>query len=234
MRVTFHIRWLVSGLMMVFGLAPAVSGADITIPAGTDLLYTLPGTFYNFPAPIGTQPLVGNPIFARGADTLVQRLADADATTGVAIDTLLTGLSLHGTGAFSNLFVTLDPAHFHDNVNDNTGTMSFLVTSPVTPGTVVSGTISDTLNVYFQAAIPGDGTVFGHELFTSSGTWRAFLPANSNEVDITTFQIIIDIHIDPNSVHVVTSLPEPSTWIMLAAAGLIVPAYAVRRGRRRP
>lgn len=228
MRTTSHIRWLVLGLMMAFGFAPAATCAqDITIPAGTDYLYTQPGTYGTFPT-IGTLPLTGNPVYANGSDTVVMRMGDADATTGASIDSQLTGLSLLGPPG-SNLSVTLDPAHMGDDL----GTMSFLTTGPTTPGTEIFGTITDTLTVYFQVSISGMVVGTGSEQFTSTGYWEAFLPAGSNEV--TDFKIIIDTELASNAQHVVSSfaVPEPSTWIMLAAAGLIVPAYAVRWGRRR-
>jgi hypothetical protein len=217
--------------MMAFGFTPAVTlaqnGPDITIPAGTDFLYTQPGSFYDFPAPIGPVALTGIPTYAGGSDTVVQRLADADATTGAPIDCLLTGLALTGQGPTGAIVVTLDPAH----LADDTGTMSFSTVGPTVPGTEIGGTITDTLNVYFQAVIPSVGTITGHESFTSTGTWEAFLPVGSNEV--TDFRIIIDFEITPNGQHVVsTSVPEPGTWVMLAAVGLMVPAYA-RWGRRR-
>lgn len=232
MRSTLYVRRLVIGLMMVL-FTPAVLRAqsgDITIPAGTDYLYTQPGTVGVFPAPIGTIPLVGDPIYQNGSDTVVSRLSDADATTGAAINTQLTGLALMGTGANSNLSVTLDPA----NLANDVGTMSFLTVGPTVPGTEIGGTITDTLTVYYLVSIGGTPVGTGVEHFTSSGTWEAFLPAGQNEV--TDFKIIIDTHVDPSgSIHVVSSfmVPEPSTWIMLAAAGLIVPTYVVRRGRRR-
>ncbi len=70
-----------------------------------------------FPPPIGLIPLMGDPIFQNGSDTVVQRLADADATTGAAINTQLTGLGRRG-----GLSVALDPA----NLANDVGTMSFL------------------------------------------------------------------------------------------------------------
>jgi hypothetical protein len=229
MQKASHFPWLVFGLVVAFGLTPTVAhtqAADITIPAGTDLLYTQPGTFATFPAPIGTVPLVGNPVLPSGADTEVQRLADADATTGAPINTMITSLNLLGPGGLS---VTLDPA----NLANDTGTMSFLLTTPPTPGTEVGGTIIDTLNVYYLASIAGVPVATGHESFTSTGTWEAFLPVGTSEV--TDFKIILDTHVAPGFAHVVSSfpVPEPSTWIMLAAAGVMVPAYAVRRRRRR-
>jgi hypothetical protein len=52
-------------------------------------------------------------------------------------------------------------------------------------------------------------------------------------VDPRSFRIVIDTHIDPNGVHVVSSfVPEPSTWAMLVAAGVMVPGYARWRRRR--
>ena len=138
-------------MLLTFAFAPAYS-ADITIPAGTDYLYTQPGTFYISPARSGSMPLVGNPVFPGGTDTVVQRLGDADATTGAPIDTQLIGLSLVGTGTSADLSVTLDPTH----LADDTGTMSFLITTPIVPGTEIGGTITDTLNVYYLVSIPGD------------------------------------------------------------------------------
>jgi PEP-CTERM motif len=228
MRPIFRICSLACAMLLTFVFVPTVSSADITIPAGTDFLYTQPGTFFNFPN-IGRVDLVGNPVFANGSDTMVQRLADADATTGAPIKTQIIGLSLLGTGPLSGVPVTLDPNH----LAEDTGTMSFLVTSPTNPGTEISGTITDTLNVFFQAIIPGVPVpVTGHEVFTSFGFWEAFLPAGANEV--VDLHIIIDTHVDPNGVHVVSSfVPEPSSWILVAIGGLVVPAYAAWR-RRRP
>lgn len=232
MRTTSHTRWLVFGLMLAFGFTPAVAraqSADITIPAGTDYLYTQPGTYANIPG-VGTVPLMGNPIYPGETDTIVQRLADADATTGAPISTMLTGLSLESAPPYPPGFVTvtLDPALA------STGTMSFAITTPIVPGTEIGGTISDTLTVNSLVSIIGAAPILVTENFTSSGRWQAFLPDGSNEV--TNFQVIIDTHVDPvNGVHIVSSfpVPEPSTWIMLVAAGLIVPACAARRGRRR-
>jgi hypothetical protein len=217
--------------MIAFAFAPAVARAqspDITIPGGTDYLYTQPGTFGIFPPPLGTVPLVGDPIYAGGSDTVVQRNGDADATTGVPITTQLTGLALSGPGG---LTVSLDPAHLADDM----GTMSFLVNSPTVPGTEVTGTITDTLTVYYQVTIPGVGSFTGKEDFTSTGTWEALL-STTTYPEVTDFKIILDVHVDPSGgQHIVSSfaVPEPSTWVMLAAAGLIVPAYTLRRGRRR-
>ena len=232
MRPILRVHALACAVLLTFAFAPAYS-ADITIPAGTDNLYTQPGTFFDFGGSIGIVPLVGNPIYANGTDTIVQRQGDADATTGTPITTQLVGLSLLGTGNYSNLSVTLDPNHL---AND-TGTMSFLVTTPITPGTEIGGTITDTLDVYFQASRAGVVIATGHEHFTSSGTWEAFLPVGSNEV--TGFAIILDTHITPGGRHIVSSfvgsgvVPEPSSWILCAIAGVVVPTYAGWRRCRR-
>jgi hypothetical protein len=109
--------------------------------------------------------------------------------------------------------------------------MSFGITS-INPSGVVLGTIFDTLNVFFLANIAGS-VITGHEQFTSTGTWEALLLPGSNEV--VDFKIILDTHVDPTGdIHVVSSfvVPEPSTWVVLATAGLIVPAYTLRRRRR--
>jgi hypothetical protein len=226
MRPIFHIRPLACAVLLTSLFAPAVRAqeGDITIPAGTDFLYTLAGTVYQ--SPNGPIPLFGTPTFPGGTDTMVMRLADADATTSAPIDTQITGLNLMGPPG-SGVTVTLDPNH----LGDDTGTMSFAITSISTDG-VVMGTIADTLNVFYQANIAG-AIVTGHELFTSAGTWTALLTSASNEV--IDFKIIIDTHVDPQgNIHVVSSfVPEPSSWIMLAMAGLAVPAYAGWR-RRRP
>jgi hypothetical protein len=167
---------------------------------------------------------MGNPVLPGGTDTEVARLADADATTGAAISTQLLSLNLVAPG----VSVTLDPNHLADDV----GTMSFLVTTPVVPGTQIGGTITDTLDVFFVATIAGVGTLAGEEHFTSFGTWEAFLPAGATEV--IDFKIIIDTHIDPSgNQHIVSSfVPEPSSWILCAMGGLAVPAYTGWRRRQ--
>ena len=222
MRPTAHTRSIVFALMLGLGILPTVTRAqDITIPPGTDYLYTLPGSFFTFNGTV--LPVTGNPVLPGGTDTAVQRLGDADATTGAPISTQITSLNLLAPG---NLSITLDPG----NLANDTGTMSFLTSGPTLPGTEIHGTIVDTLNVYFQVSVAGTVVATGHKFFTSSGTWEAFLPYGSNEV--TDFNIILDVHTAPDAQHIVTSLPEPSTWVMLLTAGMIVPAYK-KWGRRR-
>jgi len=231
MRTTSHLRWLVFGLMMAFGFAPTVTHADIIIPKGTDFLFTLQPTFKDLGDPLGTVVFVGVPTFQFGSDTVVERLQDANATTGAQIQTQITGLSLLGNSAFGPVFADLDPNHLAD---DN-GTMSFLVTSTVIPNALqmVGGTITDTLDLFWRATIPGMEPIFGEERFVSQGTWQGILRADQNGQGIVTdFKIIIDAHIDPSGQHVVTSTPEPSTWIMLGTACVIVPGYARWRRRR--
>jgi hypothetical protein len=81
MRPTIRVCRLVFGLLTAFGFIASVArAADITIPAGTDFFYRQPGTLYN--SPMGPVPLFGIPVFPGGTDTVVDRLADADATTG--------------------------------------------------------------------------------------------------------------------------------------------------------
>jgi hypothetical protein len=230
MRPILRICSFACAVLLTFGIAPTVSAQaqDITIPAGTDFLYSQPGTVATLPG-IGRIPLVGNPVLPGGTDTEVDRLGDADATTGAPISTQLLNLNLMGTGPFSGVSVTLDPAHLADDL----GTMSFLVNTPVTPGREVFGTISDSLTVYYLVSVPGMPDVTGVEHFTSFGTWEAFLPAGATEV--IDFNIVIDTHIDPTGdVHVVSSfaVPEPSSWILFAIGGLAVPAYAGWRRRQ--
>jgi len=229
MRSILRICSFAGAVLLTSVFAPAVSAQDITIPAGNDFLYTQPGTFANLPA-LGIVPLVGNPVLQGGTDTEVSRLADADATTGTAIGTQLVSLNLLGTGTFSNLSITLDPTQ-----PPSTGTMSFLTVGPTVPGTEIGGTITDTLTVFFEATLSGVVVARDTKTFTSTGTWEAFLPAGANEV--TDFKIIIDTHVDPqNGVHIVSSfvasVPEPSSWILCAIGGLVVPAYAGWRRRQ--
>jgi hypothetical protein len=144
------------------------------------------------------------------------------------IQTQLTALSLVSTTPVNggNVTVTLDPSH----LADDTGTMSFVVTTPTAPGTLIGGTITDSLNVFFQANVPGVGPVFGHEDFMSSGTWQAFLPIGSSTV--TGFRVLVDNHTAPGAEHTVSSVPEPSTWLAWAMVGLVAPLYARWRRRR--
>jgi len=230
MRTNSQVRGLVFGLMMAFGFASSAR-ADIIIPAGTDFLFTIEPTFKNLGAQIGVVQFFGVPTFALGSDTVVVRQEDANATTGATIQTQITGLALIGNTRFGNITADLDPAH----LADDKGTMSFLVTTPVLPNTaqVIGGTIQDTLDLFWRATIPGMLPITGEEHFTSQGTWTAFLRADQNGQGIVTdFKIIIDLHVDPSGQHTVTSLPEPSTWAMLAAAGVLVPGYSRWRRRR--
>ena len=117
MRTASHIRRLVFGLVMAFGFVPAATraqAADITIPAGTDFLYTQPGYIGIFPAPIGTVPLDGRPhLYERQR----HRRAATDGrgrNDGGPDQHQLTGLALLGPPG--GLSVTLDPANLANDV----------------------------------------------------------------------------------------------------------------------
>jgi hypothetical protein len=79
----------------------------------------------------------------------------------------------------------------------------------------------------FEANIPGVATITRHQASTSTGIWQATLPAGANEV--TDFKIVLDNYIDPNGVHVVSSVPEPDslTLVGIGIAGLV--GYGYRR-----
>jgi len=233
MRTTSHLRWLVFGLMMAFGFAPAVTHAEIIIPKGTDFLFTIQPTFKDLGDPLGIVVFGGVPTFQFGTDTVVERLEDANATTGAQIQTQITGLALMGNSSVGPVFADLDPNH----LADDKGTMSFLATSPIIPNALqtVSGTITDTLDLFWRATVPGIPPIvkFGEEHFVSQGTWEGILRADQNGQGIVTdFMIIIDSHVDPSGQHTVTAFPEPSTWIMLGTACVMVPGYARWRRRR--
>jgi PEP-CTERM motif-containing protein len=102
----------------------------------------------------------------------------------------------------------------------------------VVPGTVISGTITDTLNLWFLANIPGVGTITGHEAATSTGTWEAFLPLGSDVVDPGSFRIVNDTNTDPNGVLIVSSVPEPSTLALVGIGGFGLLSYGWRRRKR--
>src|SRR5690242_6007139 len=114
MRKTSHLRWLVFGLMMAFGFAPAVTHADIIIPKGTDYLFTKEPTFKDLGDPLGIVVIVGFPSFQYGTDTVVQLLEHANATTGAQIQTHITGLTLVGNSKIGPVFADLDPNHLAD------------------------------------------------------------------------------------------------------------------------
>jgi hypothetical protein len=229
-RLTARTCFLACAVALAFGHAPALTRADIIIPVGPDFLYTVPPTFFDFGPPLGVVQLKGNPVFQNGTDTIVQR-PEANATTGAEVSTLLTGLSLVGTTSLGPVAVTLDPAHLAEDV----GTMSFLATSPVVPNQtqVVEGTIVDKLTLFWLATIPGIAPITGVENFTSAGTWRGILDADQNGQGLVReFKIVIDFHVDPLGQHTVSSIPEPSTWVMLVTACVMVPGYAGWRRRR--
>jgi len=233
MLMTSRIRWLVVGLMIAFGFASSVARAEVIIPGGTDYLRTLQPTFKDLGDPLGVVFFRGVPTFQFGSDTVVERLEDANATTGDPISTLLTGLSLVGNSRFGPVTAGLDPDHLADNV----GTMSFQVTTPIIPNAVqtVGGTITDTLTVFWLATVPGIEPITGVEIFQSFGTWEGILSADQDGQGIVTdFTIIIDSHVDPLGQHTVTStIPEPSSCSMIiVAAGVMMSGYAGWRRRR--
>jgi len=246
------MRSLVFGLMLGLGILPAVTRAD-TVVLGSDYLHTTTA-FFDFGAPVNSAvSFQSNPVGPGNTDTIVQRQADATLGGG-PIPIQITELSMVSTapvnvgGINYNVFVTLDP----NNLPNDTGTMS------ITGTAAAGGAFSSTLDVFFLATFEpvGGGVsipITGEEIFTGSGLWSPTPPAgavivpgavgdqnanmhtglSSGQSDF--FISGLGLHVAPNGGHTVVtafSIPEPSTWIMLVTAGLIVPVYT-KLGRRR-
>jgi len=225
MRKLCLLSTSVAALLITIPLAAHAT----VIPAGTDYFITQPGTSDNIPG-IGVVDFLGVSFGPGGADTIIQRLADA-TINGPPIPIQITGLQLVSTnwmalGLPFPIYVSLD---LNQLAND-TGTMTI-------DGTAAGGTFDSTLNVYFDictaVGVNGAGCGAGTELGTGSllgGTstmtpWAAidglpFVPLTTK----TCWAL--------SGCHIVDPIPEPGTLALLGSALLGLVGVRNRRRRR--
>jgi len=246
MRHRSFFKVLILGLAIGITICarPHEARAASVVDAGDDLFHTV---FASTADPLGN--MVGVPLgtfnFGSGAvnvgntDTIVQRDSQVVDSGGTGT-TSLTVLALQlASTTTPGLFVTLNP-----NVL-STGSMT------ITFATATNGTFTSTLDVNYDVhsgSVAGPVVGTGTEMFTATDiAWGRTAPPGA--ITITGVNYLLngsDTSADfwpvpfqeltpvPTSIHSVdpASVPEPSTWIMLASAGLIVPVWT-RWGRRR-
>jgi hypothetical protein len=256
------LMWGMAIGISVCGGTSECSAAGLTVAAGYDLFQTEPGTSfmgvdftgvplvsYNFGGTVGIQ-LTGP------TDTIIQR--PSNVTVGAVGDSGTTKLMVDALQLMSttktNVFDPALAANFYyitlhsPNAGDqNTGTMT------ITFNSTGGGTFTSSLDVNFDihyGSITGAVVATTELTLTNSGASWGRIPAPgtvlingaNNLLDGTDHNQ--DFFVSPPLIekepgagqHVVieagTSIPEPTSWIMLGIAGLIVPAY-VRWARRR-
>jgi len=241
---------------------PAEIRADsVSVAPGYDLFETIPDAS-NFPGlgglmgvPLGTFDFggaIGNQNVGT-TDTIIQRLQAATVTappypvTAPTIGLFVAALQLETTqlvdykgNGLDNYFVTLSP---------NAPSIGLM---DITFASALGGTFASTLSLNLDIHKGSlNGTVVDslpNILLTNTGAgWGRIPPPGAVVIDgvnhllngVDTSQDfwpippVIEVH-PGGGQHVVTtgSVPEPSTWIMLVTAGMIVPAYG-RWARRR-
>jgi hypothetical protein len=230
-----------------YDLFETMSGSNF--PGLGDLMGVPLGNF-DFGGAIGNKNL-GN------TDTIVQRLDAATVTAPGAIPFPVTAPTINlsvvalqletvnmvnfGGNGLANYFVTLTPTVA------STGTMD------ITFASAAGGTFASTLDLNLDIHKGSlNGAVVDsltNVLLTNTGAgWGRIAPAGAVVINGVNFMLdgtdtnqdfwpvppVIETH-PGGGVHEVTnaSVPEPSAWIMLLTAGLIVPAAYARRGLRR-
>ena len=123
------------------------------VQAGTDWFVTLPGTFVTFNG--STVPMMGNPIFVGGPDTIVRRLSDMNvpdvANSMATTATIMTLLALRSVapvnvaGSLFDVYVDLDPGH----VTTGSLTLTQTVTGEGTP----EGFFNSFFDVFFDLSL---------------------------------------------------------------------------------
>lgn len=258
MRNRSFFPFLICGLAVgLTALASSDARGDWVVAAGYDLLQTQAGTTfngvnfigvplntYNFGGTIGSQSV-------DNTDTIIQRLSavsvsqmvNNSGTTALQVDALQLK-STAPTTAFGTLngqaayaYVTLDPIQpsgsmmmigFYDGNNGFFNSMLNInidihLGSLTGPVTFQRELMLSQSGASWSGTPPVSGTPLINGVnYNLPGTPGDFFPGAFAEAQ------------GPSLHHLVqpASLPEPSTWIMLASAGLIVPVYT-RWGRRR-
>jgi hypothetical protein len=227
--------WVVSPGFDLFQTVPA----DTSFPGLGNLMGVQLGTF-NFGGTIGTVPV--NP-----TDTIVQRttLIDVPTVAGSSGSSPLVMRALQ--------LETVIPVNFLGNGLDNyfvtlTPTAQSIGQINVTFASNAGGTFTSTLNVFFdihKGSLTGPVVASSETVLTSTPTpWGRIPPPNALTItgvnqfllgDGTRngdFWVGGEIHNGPHGVVDSGTLPEPSAWVMIVAAGAMVPAYARWRRRR--
>jgi len=246
-RSFFKVLTLGLAIGFVACARPAESRAAIVSP-GYDLFHTVAavtdpplGTMVG--VPLGTYDF-GNgmgPVPVGNADTIVQRNNLVSEPVGDTGTTSLTVKALQFASLTTpGLFVTLDPTIA------STGSMA------ITFVTADSGTFTSTLDVHFEihmGSLIGPVVGTGEEVFATTATaWGRTAPPGAvtipginyllNGMDTSTdfwpvpFTEVAGSPIPAQHSVDAASIPEPSTWIMLLTAGVIVPV-STKWGRRR-
>jgi hypothetical protein len=198
---------------------------------GTDWLVTQPGTFVVVNGT--TVPMMGNPSFVGGPDTIVQRLSDMvvpDVPNSTAsTSTIMTLLALKSTapvnfgGNFFDVYVDLDPGHATN------GTLT--LTQTVAGEGIPEGTITSFFDVFFDidltpAGQPKSPRVIGANCLAS----EAMLNGSGSWTDDTANGVFIVGNVNyaaPTENHVAMQIPtspEPASLLLFGAgmAGLVV------------
>jgi len=226
--------------------------ADWVVSAGFDLFQTVaadtsfPGLGNLMGVPLGTFDFGSGPVATGLTDTIVERLSaitvpETPGSSGVA-DIQMRALQLEtvvpvdfGGNGLNNYFVTLDPTQ------TSGGTINIVFDSND------GGTWSSNLVVNFavhQGALDGNIVFRGSTTLANQGDpWGRIPPPNAMTIPgVNEFLLApgnrfgdfwsqSEIHTGPHGV-ITAMTPEPSTWAMLVAVGLIVPAYAGWSRRR--
>ncbi|MGA3403570.1 MAG: PEP-CTERM sorting domain-containing protein [Acetobacteraceae bacterium] len=173
-----NLRLISACAAALLATSHSAAWADVVV-AGSDYFLTVPGSLTpSSPPPGGTWgniPGVGTILFQGvdfgpgGADTIIQRQADA-TINGPPVSIQITGLQLESeapVAAFGNInvYASLDPTR----LGNDTGTLTV-------SGTSAGGTFSSTLNVYFDICTTvgvngvgcGSGTLLGTGSYTGS------------------------------------------------------------------
>jgi hypothetical protein len=231
------LPFAVFGLLTTVPFCSAQGGGDADfIPAGADMLKTLPGTFFV----IGgiSVPLHGVPD-ATGADTIIQRLAAISIPDVIGssqtINTQMTELNLMsnagaGPGG-TTVFIGLTPGVA------SLGTLTAVQTinGEGMPVGMPEGTFTSFFDVFFDirlqagnqpVACDSAGNIVCHSelTLTGAGMWTDDIPGG--------FLVGAVIESHPGSgVHMAITNPEPGTFLLFGS-GMVLAAFFLKRRLR--